>query len=221
MTSAPKSTSSPSKSRGIQIEWSRGLLPLSLLILFVLRFGFGAPLWVLAIFMLWIPIFYVAFPLYIRRRWARFDKEFAARFQKGDYKALLTSYRDEWFLRKFGPKAEMLGKLGLIYSAMHKYREADEALEKAIDHAHFSQRDKLFFNLAAVKYELGHYKEAEQILKSLRSNSPYGHSAKTQLALIDLRCGRRTEQAREFLEKQRDRARGAVKTRIERALAEC
>src|SRR5690554_8087141 len=115
----------------------------------------------------------------------------------------------------------MLGKLGLIYSAMHQYREAEDALEKAIDHSHKSQRDKLYFNLAGVKYELGRYEDAEQILKSLRVNSPYGHSARTQLALIDLRRGRRTKAAREFLEKKLPRTNGEVKIRIERALAEC
>lgn len=208
------------RGRGLQVDWSRGLLPLSLLILFVLRFGFDAPTWLLIVFMLWIPAFYFAFPRYMRRRWYHFDKEFAARFQKGDFKGLLLLYRDQWMLRKFGPRAEMLGKLGLIYAAMHRYREAEEALEKALDHAHFTQRDKLFFNLAGVKYELGHYEEAEQILKALRANSPYGHTARTHLALIDLRCGRRPEQARQFLQTQRDQARGDVKARIERALAE-
>lgn len=209
------------KKRGIQLTWQRGLLPLSLLIMFVLRFGLGAPIWVISIFMLWIPIFYIAIPLYVRRKWEQFDKEFARRFQKREHKALLIYYRDQWFLRKFGPQAEMLGKLGLIYSAMHQYREAEDALEKAIDHAHRAQRDKLYFNLASVKYELGSYEAAEQILRSLRVSSPYGHSAKTQLALIDLRRGRRTDAARDFLEKKLSGARGDVKIRIERALAEC
>lgn len=196
-------------------------MPLSLLILFVMRFGLGAPDWLLLIFMLWIPLFYFVFPRYIRRRWARFDRDFAVRFQKADYKGLLESYRDEWFLRKFGPKAEMLGKLGLVYMAMHKYREAEDALEKALEHAHHTQRDKIFFNLAGVKYELGHYDEARIILKSLRKNSPYGHSARTLLALIDLRQGRQAEVARAFLKTRVAGARGEVKERIERALAEC
>lgn len=209
------------KKRGLQISWRRGLLPLSLLIIFVMRFGLGAPIWAISIFLLWIPIFYIAIPLYIRRKWAQFDKEFARRFQKRQFKSLLVYYRDQWFLRKFGPQAEMLGKLGLIYSAMHQYREAEDALEKAIDHAHMAQRDKLYFNLASVKYELGRYEDAEQILKSLRTNSPYGHSARTQLALIDLRRGRRIGAARNLLEKKLPGARGDVKVRIERALSEC
>lgn len=209
------------KKRGIQISWQRGLLPMSLLILFVLQFGLGAPVWVIAVFMLWIPLYYIALPLYTRRKWAQFDKDFARQFQKGDYKALLIQYRDQWFLRKFGPQAEMLGKLGLIYAAMHQYREAEDALEKAIDHAHRSQRDKLYFNLAGVKYELGRYEAAEQILRSLRVSSPYGHSAKTQLALIDLRRGRRVEDARAFLKQKLSGTRGDMKVRIERALAEC
>lgn len=209
------------KKRGFQIDWRRGLIPLSLLAMFILRFGFGAPLWTLILFTLWIPLYYFAYPMYLRKRWTAFEKEFAYRFQRGDHKGLLEFYRDQWFLRKFGPQAEMLGKLGLIYSAMHKYREAEHAFEQAIDRADASQKDKLFFNLANVKYELGKYEDAEQIFKSLRANSPYRHSARTQLALIDLRRGKRVDEAREYLEQESQRATGTVKTRIERALAEC
>lgn len=206
---------------GLQIDWRRGLIPLSLLAMVVLYFGFDAPLWVLAIFPLWIPVYYILYPMYLRKRWTEFEKQFAFRFQKEDYKGLLELYRNQWFLRRFGPRAEMLGKLGLIYSAMGKFREAEHTFERALERAHRSQEDKLFFNLANVKYELGKYEDASQIYKSLKVNSPYRHSARTQLALIDLRQGRRPDQARQFLEEARQRASAPVKERINRALSEC
>lgn len=205
-------------SSGWQIEWRRGLLPLSFLCLLVLYYGFGAPLWVLVAFCSWIPVYYLVYPRYMRNKWRAFEKEFAYRFPKGEYKELLEFYRGQWFLRRFGPRAEMLGKLGLIYSAMEKYREAEHAFERAIDEAHHTQKDKLFFNLGNVKYELGKYEDAEQIYKALRVHSPYRHSARTQLALIDLHRGRRVDQARDFLERERERSTGIVRERIDQAL---
>lgn len=208
------------KKEGLSISWRRGLIPLSLLVLFVLRFGFGAPMWLLAALTLWIPLYYIAYPLFLRWRWRDFEREFAMQFQQGNLKSLLKDYRGRWFLRKFGPRAQMMDKLGLIYAAMEKYREAEHVFEQALDTAAPGDRDKLFFNLANVKYELGKYEDAEEIYRSLeaKGRSPYRHSIQTQLALIDLHRGRRVNEAREFLEDARDRATGLMKSRIERAL---
>jgi len=208
------------RSRRLQIDWRRGLIPLSLLSLFILYFGFGVPIWTLALISLWVPLYYLAYPLYLQRRWKQFDREFTLRFQKQDCKDLLKFYRSQRFLRHFGPQAEMLSKLGLIYSAMEKYREAEHAYECAIGASSLPPSDQLYFNLANVKYELGKYDDALQIYKSLRSNSPYQHSIRTQLALIDLHRGSGVEQARDFLIKDQDQASGTLKVRITEALAQ-
>jgi tetratricopeptide (TPR) repeat protein len=205
---------------GLQIDWRRGLIPLSLLTLFILHFGFGAPIWLMAVLSLWIPVYYIAFPFYLERRWKQFDREFTQRFQKHDYKELLGFYRRQRFLRQFGPRVEMLSKLALIYSAMEKYREAEHAYEQAISASRLPPSDQLYFNLANVKYELGKYDDAQQIYKSLRTNSPYQHAIKTQLALIDLHRGAGVEQARQFLLNAQERATGTLKHRIEQALAQ-
>ena len=207
-----------SSKSGIQIDWQRAMLPLSLLVLVLAYFIFGVPLWVLALFTLWIPLYYLVYPSYLRKKWGQFDKQFAGKFQKGQYKELLEMYRDQWFLRKFGPKAEMLGKLALIYSAMDKYREAEQALERALDHAGPGQKQRLFFNLANVKFELSKYEDAEQIYRALKKGTPYAHSARTHLALIDLKRGRHVEQARELLTDARQNASGATRERIDRVL---
>lgn len=206
---------------GLDIEWRRGLIPLSLLGLVVLRFGFGTPLWVLALLCLWIPAYFLGFPWLLKRRWKDFEQAFTVKFQEGKHKELLEDYQSRWFLRKFGPRELMLDKLGLIYAAMEQYREAEHVFEQALDEADDDgQQDKLFFNLANVKYELGKYEDAEQIYRSLDDkNSPYSHSIRTQLALIDLHKGRRVEEAREFLEDEQERATGMMRNRIERALS--
>jgi tetratricopeptide (TPR) repeat protein len=204
---------------GFEITWGRALIPVSLLVLVVLRFGFGAPLWVLAALSLWVPVYYILYPWFLKRQWDSFEQEFTVKFQQGAHRELLDDYQNRWFLRKFGPHAAMLEKLGLIYAAMEKYREAEHVFEQALDASDDRRSDKLLFNLANVKYELGKYADAEEIYRSLQGDhSPYSHAIRTQLALIDLHKGRRVEEAREFLEDERERATGLMRHRIERAL---
>jgi tetratricopeptide (TPR) repeat protein len=200
------------------IEWQRALVPLSLLAMFVGFFYFKVPLWALALFSLWLPLYYVVYPRVLERQWGKFERQFAQKFQAGEYKALLEDYKAAWFLRKFAPKGEMLNKLALIYLAMEKYREAEQVLEQAMHHLPPGQRDRLYINLGNVKYELGKYDEAEAMYKTLRESSPYRKSLRTQLALLDLRRGLRVEHARRHLEGELSHASGALKKRIEDAL---
>lgn len=203
---------------GLSIDWHKALIPLSLLTMFILWTQFQAPVWVLALFSLWIPIYYIGYPWYLQRKWTDFDKTFAMKFQKGDYRDLLEYYRRQWFLRKLAPRPMMLSKLALIYSAMEKFREAEQVLEQALEMARTGQRDRLFFNLANVKYELGKYDEAEQMYRALKKGSPYGHSVRTQLALIELHRGDHTDEARRYLEQEEENATGPTKDRIRDAL---
>ena len=210
---------SSSTGRRWEIDWRRGLIPLSLFVLVILHFGFGAPWWALAVFCLWIPVYYVGVPIYRQKRWEEFETLFARRFQRGEHKTLLEEYRKQWFLRRFGPRFDMLSKLGLIYSALEKYRPAEQAFEGAIDACETHVPEQLFFNLANVKFELGKYDDAMQIYLTLKGNSPYQRAARTQMALIDLQKGARTEQAISFLEEEREGSTGSMKDRIDRALA--
>lgn len=205
-------------SRGIQIDLKKWLVPLSLFTMFVMWTQFQTPVWVLALFTLWIPAYYIGYPTLLRKKWFAFEKEFAIKFQQGKHQELLEFYRSQWFLRKFGPRAEMLNKLSLIYSAMEKFREAEQVLQRSIKLTNPKLRDRLYFNLANVKYELGKYDEAEEMYKALRKGSPYLHSVQTQLALIDLHRGRRVSEARSFLEANRNNVSGIARDRIEQAL---
>lgn len=206
------------KTSGLTIDWHKALIPISLFTMFVM-WTQGAPLWLLGLFTLWIPLYYFAYPRFLHRKWVEFDKTFAVMFQQGDYRGLLEFYRKQWFLRRFAPRQEILTKLALIYSAMEKYREAEQVLERALDASRAGYRDRLYFNLANVKYELGKYDEAEQMYRALKRGSPYGHSVRTQLALIKLHRGQHTDEARRYLEQERDHATGPTRERIEDALA--
>ena len=209
------------KREGIEFEAKGLLIPISLGIMALLRFMFGVPLWILAMMCVWIPLYFLGYPALVRRRWLVFEKEFALRFQRGEYKKLLDFYKDQWFLRRFGPKPEMLGKLGLIYAAMERYRDAEQAFERAIEEAAKGQRERLYFNLANVKFELGKYDDAEQIYRTLKPSSPYRHASQTHLAIIDVHQGRRLDVARTILKQERARAHGPLRARIDQALELC
>jgi len=202
----------------LEIDWRRALIPLSLGIMFLMVFYFNTPIWVMVIFLMWMPLYYMAFPWYLEKRWLAFEREFALLFQQRNFKGLLEFYRVNWFLRKFGPRAEMLTKLSLIYSGMEKYREAEQVLEQAIELTPAPQRDRLYYNLANVKYELGKYDEAEQMYKALNRGTPFGQTVRVQLALINLQQGRSVEKARRTLETELSNATGVLKSRIEDAL---
>ena len=204
----------------VQIYWKAAMIPLSLMIMATLRFVFHAPMWVLIVGCLWIPLYYIIYPVVLNKSWQQFDREFSVRFQRGEHKQLLAYYKKQWFLRRFGPRAEMMGKLGLIYSAMQRYREAEQVLERAVESADVASKDRLYFNLANVKFELGKLAAAEQIYRSMKPGSPYRHAAQAHLALIDLGRGERVDAARVILENEKKRASGVLRDRIEQALSE-
>jgi tetratricopeptide (TPR) repeat protein len=209
----------PRTKRGVQIYWRAALIPLSLAVLATLRFVFHAPMWVLIVGCLWIPAYYLIYPVVLNQRWHAFDREFTVQFQRGEYKQLLAYYKSQWFLRRFGPRAEMMGKLGLIYAAMQRFRDAEQVLEGAVETAGPGTRDRLYFNLANVKFELGKHDAAEQIYRSMKPGSPYRHAAQAHLALIDMGRGERVDEARVVLKQERKRASGTLRERIDEALA--
>lgn len=217
--SPPWQEDNSSSDRGFTLDWRRALIPLSLFILVLLYFWFHVPWWGLALFCLWIPIYYLGVPYYKKRKWENFEQIFARHFQRGEHKTLLEKYRKQWFLRRFGPTSEMLSKLGLIYSALEQYRNAEHAFERAIEECDRRVPEQLYFNLANVKFELGKHDEAMEIYLTMRKNSPYQKAAKTRMALIDLKKGVRTEQAIKHLKAHRETASKSMRDRIEKALA--
>lgn len=208
----------PSSGGRMQLDMRRALIPISLGVFFILYFYFRVPIWGLAILMLWIPLYYMGVPLYTRYRWTHFEKEFAYRFPQQDYKGLLELYRSQWFLRQFGPKAPMLGKLGLIYSAMGRYRDAERILEAAVRNAPPGTGEKFMLNLAHVKYELGKYTEAHQLYRRLLKRTPHLSGAATRIAMINAHTGKDLEHALKHLERQLELANGEEKTRISEAI---
>ncbi|MEO1268908.1 MAG: tetratricopeptide repeat protein [Myxococcota bacterium] len=211
-------TPPPANNHRLQLDMKRALIPISLLVFFVLYFYVRVPIWGLAILMLWIPLYYMGVPIYTRYRWTLFEKEFAYRFPQQDYKGLLAYYRSQWFLRQFGPKAPMLGKLGLIYSAMGRYRDAERILEAAVRFAIPGTGEKFMLNLAHVKYELGKYNEARQLYQRLLKRTPHLSGAANRIAMINAHTGTNLQEALEHLERNLPLATGEEQTRITEAI---
>ena len=217
-TLTPETRAILHKGGSVNFELKRALIPISLAIYFVLHFYFGVPLWVLMCLTVWIPLYYLGIPIYTRRRWASFEKEFAYRFPQQDYKGLLQLYKNQWFLRQFGPKAMMLGKLGLIYSAMGRYRDSERILEGSVRLAEHGIREKYMLNLAHVKYELGKYDEAERLYYPLLKRTPHLSGAATRIAMINVHKGRDLQGALELLSRELSVATGEDAKRISAAI---
>lgn len=204
--------------RAMKFDPQRALIPMSLGVFFVLYFYFKVPVWALAVLMLWIPAYYIGVPVLTQRKWRTFEREFAYRFPKQDYKGLLNYYRGQWFLRQFGPKAEMLEKLGLIYTAMGRTHDAERILEQAVQLADRRAREKFLLNLAQVKFELGKLDEAEQIYKRLINRAPHLTGAQLKLSIIRAHKGEDLPQTIKILESELPRVQGEDRRRVEEAL---
>lgn len=203
----------------LQIDWKRALIPISLGSFFVLYFYFQVPLPVLAVLSLWIPLYYLVLPWFAWRRWEAFEREFAYRFPRGDFQGLLAFWQAQRFLRLFGPEAQMLGKLGLIYLGLNRMREAEIVLERALLATHPTGRQRVMLNLAHARFKLGKLDEAAQLYRLVLRTTPHNATATTRLALIDIHKGRSIEEARKTLEDARATATGDDRTLIEEALA--
>lgn len=207
------------RARAMKFDPQRALIPISLGVFFVLTFYFQAPIWVLMLCMLWIPLYYLGVPMWTERKWRQFEREFAFRFPNQDYEGLLSYYKRQWFLRQFGPRAEMLEKLALIYKAMGRLRDAERILEQAIQLAERRAREKFLLNLGQIKFELSKYDEAEQIYKRLMRRTPHLAGAHLKLTLIRAYKGEDLKRTIATLKSELPRATGDDKARIKEALA--
>ena len=214
----PEARATSNNSGKANVDFRRALIPISLGVFFVLHFYFAVPLWALMCLTLWIPLFYLGVPMYTKHRWTNFEREFAYKFPQQDYRGLLSLYKKQWFLRQFGPKAMMLGKLGLIYSAMGRFRDAERILEGAVRYAKHGNREKFMLNLAHVKYELGKYKDAQRLYQYLLKRTPHLSGASTRIALIQVHTGSELHTSLEYLEKELPHSSGEDHKRILEAI---
>ena len=96
MTATTEEGMQKPKNSGVHIELKALMIPISLGLMALLRFVFEVPLWALGLMCGWIPLYYLGYPWLLRRKWYAFEKEFAKRFQKGEYKQELLDTAALW-----------------------------------------------------------------------------------------------------------------------------
>lgn len=178
----PPPTWRPRGSRGVRVSIRHALIPISLLFLMVLAFGFHLHFWILAVVAMVVPVSLVVSSIMLSKRLPRFEMEFNRFMQRGDISGMQKLYKESLFLQLMAPTDKMLAKKGMIYLESGDIRTAEELLEDAYDIAPPNRKANLLGGLARVKYQMGRFDELQEIAEQWRQRSLFPGSANVYLA---------------------------------------
>jgi len=142
-------------------------LPATLVLVFVLRFRFGLPLWGLASIMLLLPLHYFALPALARKRERAFERSLLEKLQRGRVKELLPLYKRQLLLRLYIPAARLQKHLGFIYSELGDFSRARACYQRAAADAAPGDRMAVLLGLARTRYRSGDFEGAEVVYREL------------------------------------------------------
>ncbi len=163
------------------------MIPLSLLVLMLLAFGFHVAFWVLGVAATIVPVGLIVSSVLVAKRLPRFEMSFNRHMQRGDAGAMRELYRGATFLRLMAPADRMLAKKGMIRLQEGDVRSAEELLEDAYDMAPRSRKAELLGPLARVKYQMERFDELGEIAEQWRQRSLFTGPANVYLAAACLK----------------------------------
>jgi tetratricopeptide (TPR) repeat protein len=142
-------------------------LPITLALVFVLRWKFAMPWWGLAGILAVLPVYYFLVPALVRRKERAFERDVMRLLQEGRKSELLRLYRDQTFLRLFATSDTLRKRLGFIYTEVGDFDRARACYARAARSAAPSDRLSILLGLAYARYRSGEYEGAETVYREL------------------------------------------------------
>jgi tetratricopeptide (TPR) repeat protein len=208
------------RGRRFTVNWRNGFIPISLIVVFVLKWRFGLPFWGLCLLLIPLGAYYLLLPLWVKQKLRAFERQFFIAIQQQKGRNLLEIYKKQWLLRSFGPEFVMKEKLAFIYSQLGNYKEACLLYKQALEKAPLGKRSSILLGLANNQYILGQDTEAEKNYRTLLKQGLSFPAIYYNLADIILRRYKDSKEAIKFLKQGLPQVRGKEKIKFRLALAE-
>jgi tetratricopeptide (TPR) repeat protein len=143
------------------------LLPVTLAIVFLLRWKLGMPIWGVALLLSLLLLYHAAAPLLVRRGGRELERELLRLFHQGRRSELLPAYRRRWLLRLLAPPDRLQRLLGLVHSELGDFSRASACFEAAARDVEPAERLGVLMGLAKARYRAGDYEGAEVVYREL------------------------------------------------------
>jgi tetratricopeptide (TPR) repeat protein len=141
-------------------------------VLFVLRYKYNLSLlYFLIFFILPLAVFYLALPLLARSRFPAFERRIRILHMKGKWNEALSALKKNFFMRAFGPEADVKKLLGQTHAFLFKWESARRAFEQALAASGKSGDAALMAGYGEACFHTGHDGEAERALASFAKSS--------------------------------------------------
>lgn len=151
----------------LQLQPRHVFLPMTLALVFVLRWKFALPWWGLALILSALPVYYFVLPKIAERKMRAFEREVLRLLQQGRRQELLRAYRRERLLRLLAPAGQLQKQLGFIYTEIGDFERARACYSRAALQARAGERLAILLGLGNARYRSGDYEGAEAVYRDL------------------------------------------------------
>jgi hypothetical protein len=171
----------PHGNTGIRLEGRWIGMLLSLVLFGAVATTVPMPTWVLFALALLLPALALVGRLWVRRRFESFERKFNLCMVSGDVAGMMRVWRGHRWLSLWVPGWQMSMRLGMIYVAAGRWREASDVLEDAWEAAPPRARTLMIGPMTRTRYQLEDWVSARELARQWRVRSP----APAQAALYE------------------------------------